>query len=183
MAIGASRCATVCSGSPADFWSSGIDGPRIPQRDVPVGSEMEKLTFIPPTTAAPMRVLVTGRTGFLGRQFVSALCKAGADVQCAVRAETGQSLPGVQFHHADRLKGDAASEEVKIFEQPPVVEPIDPLQVGEGIGLPISISGTSRGLQRGGISRADRSRPMSPAGRRLFQVAPPCPRHALAPHS
>jgi len=47
------------------------------------------------------RVLVTGATGFIGRQTLAPLCRAGADVHAITRGAAPPAVPGVTWHRAD----------------------------------------------------------------------------------
>ena len=69
-----------------------------------------------------MTVLVTGATGFVGRQVVKALCSRGADVRCLVHTPGGEKvLAGhpVDIHYGS--VGDPAALEVAFYNVDTVV--------------------------------------------------------------
>ena len=51
----------------------------------------------------PEAVLLTGATGFVGRQVLAVLSAAGSAVPCRPPPNTGVALPGVTWHRADLL--------------------------------------------------------------------------------
>ena len=59
------------------------------------------------------RVLVTGATGFIGRQVVPLLAAAGHDVHAVYSRMPGADTPGVRWHRADLLNTGASTRLVK----------------------------------------------------------------------
>ena len=59
------------------------------------------------------RVLVTGATGFIGRQTLPGLLERGHDVHASYRDQPGESKPGLSWHRADLLDSGQAEALVR----------------------------------------------------------------------
>jgi nucleoside-diphosphate-sugar epimerase len=58
------------------------------------------------------RVLLTGATGFVGRQAIGPLCDRGYDIHAVSSRPPGDDAPGVRWHTADLLDHAAAADVV-----------------------------------------------------------------------